>query len=179
MGDFNTTPSEEVIVEFLEDRELSNLIFHTCFMSKENPSMTDLVITNKPKSFQNAIDISTGLSDFQKMILTTMKTTFPKAAIKTITYRDMKKLDKTAFKFDLKEKLQQVDTANYESFEEIFENVLDTHAPKKTKVLRANDKPFVTKAMRKAIMKRSELSTKYQSQPTEENQKAFKKQKFL
>ena len=72
-------------------------------MSKENPSTIDLVITNKPKSFQNTIGISTGLSDFHKMILTTMKTTFPKAAPKTITYRDMKKLDKTAFKFDLKE----------------------------------------------------------------------------
>ena len=89
MGDFNTTPTEEVLVEFLEDRELSNLVhFPTCFMSKENPSTIDLVITNKPKSFQNTIGFSTGLSDFHKMVLTTMKTTFPKAAIKTITYRD-------------------------------------------------------------------------------------------
>ena len=86
MGDFNTTPSEEILVEFLDDRELSNLVnFPTCFMSKENPSTIDLVITNKPKSFQNTIGISTGLSDFHKMILTTMKTTFPKAAPKTIT----------------------------------------------------------------------------------------------
>jgi len=111
------------------------------------------------------------------MILTTMKTTFPKAATKTITYRDMKKFDKTAFKFDLKEKLQQVDTTNYDSFEEIFENVLDIHAPKKAKVSRANNKPYVTKAMRKSIMKRSELATKYRAQLTEENQKAFKKQR--
>ena len=93
MGDFNTTPSEEILVEFLDDRELSNLVnFPTCFMSKENPSTIDLVIINKPKSFQNTIGISTGLSDFHKMILTTMKITFPNAVPKSITYKDMKKL---------------------------------------------------------------------------------------
>ena len=31
--------------------------------------------------------------------------------------------------------------------------------------------------MRKAIMKRSELATKYRTRPTEENKQAFKKQK--
>ena len=55
--------------------------------------------------------------------------------------------------------------------------MLDTHAPKKTEVLRANNKPYVTKAMRKAIMKRSDLATTYRAQQTEENQNAFKNQR--
>ena len=38
----------------------------------------------------------------------------------------------------------------------------------------------VTKAIRKAIKKKSELATKYCSKPTVENQRAFKKtKKFL
>ena len=69
----------------------------------------------------------------------------------------MKQFDKWAFKRDLKESLKKVDVSNYDSFEDIFENVLDKHAPKKKKAQRANSKPYVTKAMRKAIMKRSEL----------------------
>ena len=55
-------------------------------------------------------------------------------------FRSLKKYEKS-FKFDFKEKLQQIDPSYYESFEEIFENILDTHAPNKTEVSRANDKP--------------------------------------
>ena len=63
--------SDEKLVEFLEDRELSNLVhFPTCFMSEANPSTIDLIITNKPKSFQNTTGVSTGISDFHKMVLT-------------------------------------------------------------------------------------------------------------
>ena len=68
--------------------------------------------------------------------------------------------------------MKTVDVSNYDSFEDIFENVLDKHAPKKKKAQRANSKPHVTKAMRKAIMKRSELATKYHARPIEENLKA-------
>ena len=41
-------------------------------------------------------------------------------------------------------------------FEEIFENVLDKHAPKKKKI---------TKVIKKAIMKRSELATMFRDRP--------------
>ena len=178
MGDLNTTDSEEVLSEFLEEREFSNLVhFPTCFKSDTNPSAIDLIITNKPKSFQNTIGISTGLSDFHEMVLTSMKTTFPKAAPKVMYYRDMKKLDGPSFKADLKNSLNNIDPLKFQSFEDIFKNVLDRHASEKKKVLRANSKPYVTKAMRKAIMKRSELATKYRARPNEENQKAFKKQR--
>ena len=42
----------------------------------------NLFLTNKPYSFQNTMTISTGLSDFHKMILTVLKSTFVKAAPK-------------------------------------------------------------------------------------------------
>ena len=103
MGDINTTETDEKLVEFLEDRELSNLVhFPTCFMSEANPSTIDLIITNKPKSFQNTTGVSTGISDFHKMVLTSMKTTFSKAVPKETIYRDIKNLDRKAFKRDLK-----------------------------------------------------------------------------
>ena len=55
--------------------------------------------------------------------------------------------------------------------------MLDRNAPDKKKELRADSKPYVTKAMWKAIIKRSELATKYLARPNEENQKAFKNQR--
>ena len=45
----------------------------------------------------------------------------------------------------------------YTSFEENFVGVLNKHAPLKKKVLRANHASYVTKALKKTIMKRSYL----------------------
>ena len=56
-------------------------------------------------------------------------------------------------------------------------STLDKHAPLKKKMLRANHAPYMTKALRKAIMKRSSLNNKIYKNGTVENQKAYKKQK--
>ena len=45
----------------------------------------------------------------------------------------------------------------YTSFEENFVGVLNKHAPLKKKVIRANHASYVTKALKKTIMKRSYL----------------------
>ena len=47
--------------------------------------------------------------------------------------------------------------------------MLNTSAPIKRKLLRANHVPYMTKALRKAIMKRSELENKYVKNKTNEN----------
>ena len=47
------------------------------------------------------------------------------------------------------------------------------------KLLRANHDPYMTMTLRKAIMKRSELKSKYVKNKTCENFKSYKKQKFL
>ena len=49
----------------------------------------------------------------------------------------------------------------------------------KKKSVRANDGPFKTKALRKAIMKRSCLRNRFNKNRTDDNKKAFKKQKNL
>ena len=54
--------------------------------------LTDLIITNKPKSYQNTVDFSIGLWGFHKMILASMNTTFP--THKPLIYRNMKHFDK-------------------------------------------------------------------------------------
>ena len=50
----------------------------TCFKNPESPSCIDLILTNNPYSFQNSWLIETGLSDFHKMVVSVMKTTFQK-----------------------------------------------------------------------------------------------------
>ena len=48
----------------------------SCFKNPENPSCIDQILTNNPCLFQNSWVIEIGLSDFPKMVMTVMKTTF-------------------------------------------------------------------------------------------------------
>ena len=50
----------------------------------------------------------------------------------------------------------------YENFLNIFKAVVTKHAPMKSKILRGNNAPFMTKELRKAVMNRSRLKKKYQ-----------------
>ena len=56
-------------------------------------------------------------------------------------------------------------------------NLLDHHATLKKKTSRANNAPYITKKLRKAIMKRSQLENVYSKTLTEKRIKAYKKQK--
>ena len=65
--DFNVEPNEPAISEFCE------IYKKTCFTNLENPTCVDLILTNRPRSFQNLIIIEMGLTDFYKMCVTVMK----------------------------------------------------------------------------------------------------------
>ena len=128
MGDFNITHTEEELQDFLEEQDLSNLVhFPTCSKSLDNPSTIDLIITNQKTIFQDTIGLSTGLSDFNKMVITSIETTFPKCPPKVKTYRDMKSFNKAALKKDLKAKLQNIEKT-YSNLERLSQAYLiNTH----------------------------------------------------
>ena len=67
----------------------------------------------------------------------------------------------------------------YDDFKYIFMKILDLHAPMKERVVRANNQPFVTKKLLKAIMTRSRLKNKYDKDPNAENENLYKKQRNL
>ena len=177
-GDFNTEETNDILEDFLFEHNIKNLVKEpTCFKSLTNPSCIDLFLTNSPLSFQSTTAITTGLSDFHKLVVTVMKTTFPKAEPKIIYYRDYKKFNLQDFRRELRSELRKSLVIGYAHFEHIFLAVLEKHAPMKQRTVRANEKPFMTKVLRKAIMRRSFLKNKYQKLKTDEAQKAFKKQK--
>ena len=177
-GDFNVEEEESCLREFLYEYNAKNLVKEkTCFKSIDNPSCIDLFLTNSYQNFQNTTTVATGLSDFHKMAVTVMKTTFPKAKPKVIQYRDYKNFVLENVRMELRIRLQNEVIDNYAKFEEIFLEILDKHAPLKKKVLRANDKPYMTKTLRKAIMRRSALQNRYYRDRLPETKKAYKKQR--
>ena len=177
IGDFNAEDSEPCLSDFLHKHECKNLVKDkTCFKSIENPSCIDLFLTNSQYSFQNTFAVATGFSDFHKMVLTVLKVKIDKQKSKKMTYRDYKKFDESNFKNDLAIKLGKSSTT-CESFENNFLEVLENHAPEKSKYIRANQVPYMTKSLRKAIMKRSELQSKFFRNRSHQNMINYKKQR--
>ena len=61
----------------------------------------------------------------------------------------------------------------------MFRYVLDTHAPLRSKTVRSNRAPFMTKNLSKVIMNRSRLRSKYLKWPSRENFFEYKKVKII
>ena len=178
IGDFNAEDSEPCLSQFLTENEAKNIVKNkTCFKSISNPSCIDLFITNHPNHFQNTLSIPTGLSDFHNLVVTVLKSTFQKAKPKELLYRDYKNFSQETFKSELNIELEKNGVSTYEVFEKIFLNILNKHAPIKKKYVRANDAPYMTKILRKAIMRRSQLEKKYQDNRNDENKLLYKKQR--
>ena len=147
----------------------------TCFKSIGNPSCIDLFITNKSKSFQNTITLATGLSDFHKMVITVMKTKFGKQKPRVLYYRNYKNFIKENFESDLR--LRTHNCTSYSKTEENFLEILELHAPQKQKYLRANEVPYMSRILKKAIMRRSQLETKFLKSKSEVDKLNFRQQK--
>ena len=107
-----------------------------------------------------------------------LKTRFKREESKHSIYRDYKNFNDMNFHKDLENKLEEC-PKHYENFEKTFVNVLDVHAPRKTKVLRGNHKPHVDKNLRKVIMKRSKLKNKANRTKLQEDIAKYKKQRNL
>ena len=106
IGDFNVSIDDPHIESFCESYRFKSLIKDpTCFKNPESPSCIDLILTNNPYSFQNSWVIETGLSDFYKMIVSVMKTTFQKLKPRIVQYRDYTHFSNDNFRKKLLEKL--------------------------------------------------------------------------
>ena len=159
----------------MELYNLGNLVKEkTCFKSIENPLCVDLFLTNCVSSFQNTKVISTGISDCHKMILTVLKTTFEKVKPKEISYRSYKKFDNETFQRELNQKIG--DCTDYTKLDCGFSEVFNKHSPLKKRIVRANEVPYMTKNLRKAIANRSRLENQYYKYKTAESLSVYRKQ---
>ena len=67
--------------------------------------------------------------------------------------------------------------SNYESFETTFIEMLKKYAPLRKKFVRANHAPYITKTLRRVIIGRFQLETKYLKTKSQTDLKLYKKHK--
>ena len=93
------------------------------------------------------------------MVITVQKFRFAQAKPKVIQYRCYEYFNNSLFRENMKIKLSI--TREYDDFEKACLEVPDNHAPIKKKSMRADHVPYMSKPLRKAIMRRSDLENKY------------------
>ena len=180
MEDSNADVSDPSMTSFCTLFKLKRIAKEpTCYKNPENPSCIDLFLTNCPRSFQNTCLYETGLSDFHKLVVTILRTSFEPLPPKIIKYRNYKNFDEDEFRFLFKKRLNDFNTDDItvDIFKMTFLNVLNKFAPLKKKYLRANHSRFVNKELNKAIMQRSRLRNAYLKDRTRAARIAYKKQR--
>ena len=96
LADFNSEPTEEALKSFCQIFNFKNLLDKpTCYKNPNNPSFVNLIIANKPRSFQNSCTFETGPSDSYKMTLTVLKSSFAKQKLRVLNYRNYKFFNNT------------------------------------------------------------------------------------
>ena len=143
---------------------LENLIKGPTYFKSTVPTMIDLTVTNQKSLFMKSSAYESGLSDFHNLT-TTILEVITRGNPRNILYRDYKAFDQNKFKDLLRSQLASMKTGDYSQIHEIFLERLDGIAPIK-KILRLNHNPFMSKALRKAIMVMSNLKNKYNKNRT-------------
>ena len=182
LGDFNAGMEDSSLKLFCSNYSLTSMINKpTCFKNPDNPSCIDLILTNSPRSFQNSCVIETGLSDFHKMVVTVMKTSFHKIEPKVINYRCYKGFSNDDFRISIQTQFEENIVGNcdkkFSNFINNCNSILDKQVPKKKKYVRGNQSPFMNKSLSKAIMLRTKLRNKFLKDRTTESKTNYVKQR--
>ena len=98
------------------------------------PSCIDLFLTNQVFSFQNTINVATGLSNFHKYVLTVLKTSFSKSKLEEISYQDYKNFKSNIFHDELHYTFSNLIIDTCDKFDKVFLEILNKYAPLKSKL---------------------------------------------
>ena len=184
LGDFNTGVEVAEIKSFCSSYNLTSMINKaTCYKNPEESTCIDLILTNCPGSFQNSCVVETGLSDFYKMVVTVMKTSYQKSQLKIIHYLNYKNFSNDIFKDSLQKIfLQNLGNScdqNVDDFLISCSNILYQYAPRKINNVRGNHSTFMNNNLSKAIMVRTKLRNIFLKNRTDENKNRYTKQRNL
>ena len=174
-GDFNATPENNHMINFMSNKCLSNLIKGpTCFKSV-NGSTINLFLTTNKYLFQKTNSFETGISDHHHLIATVLKTTYERFPPKLLTYRSYEHSWNDSLKNRFKSEAYAIQSGEIGSLKTVIIKSLNTVAPFKKRIVRRNNKPHITSLIRKEIMIRSRLKNKANKSGKEEDLKAYKK----
>ena len=167
--------------ELIDTFNLTNLVKTPICYKTTRGTLLDVLLTKRPNSLQKTGVCETGINNCRKMVFTIFRSTFIRLYSKIIKYRNYKGFNENIFCHELDQTLLKGEIYKsedpYSKLTEIFEEILQKHAPLKSKQVRGNHAPFMNKELSKVIMNKSRLRNKYLKWPSRENFLAYKKVK--
>ena len=164
---------------------LSNVIkTPTCFKKPEG-TLIDPVMVMNANRFQCPLNITCGYSDFHNMVGCVSRIHVPPQAPVRITYRSYKHYNEEGFKnevsmipFHVTEVFEDV-SDRYWMASKMYREVLDEHAPLKSRIITAQQVPYMHSSLRKEMYKRNMLKNRYHKWKTNDLKTAYNKQKNM
>ena len=147
----------------------------TCYKNPTNPWCVDLILTNRPRSFQNFCTFKTRLSDFHRKTLTVLKSSFAKQKPRILNCRNYKFFNNTLFRDQVLNELinsnLQMSDKGLKHFKGTCLSVVNTIVPLKNRFIRANQAPFMNKEIQRGVMVRSKLRKTFLKSRSESDKK--------
>jgi len=188
LGDINVNFKNlpDTIEHFMKGYNLKNVIEGpTCFKNAQNPTLIDVILTNTPLRISSHFNCSIGVSDFHNLICVATKMHAPIVGKRKIMYRSFKHFDDTKFNDDLQlipfsvcDIFDDAEDAFW-SYQYLLNEVIDVHAPKKTRYLKKPQLPYMNGQLRKAINVKGMLKRKFHSFKDQSSWNKYKSQRNL
>ena len=157
----------QCLLDMCDIYDLDSLINVPTRISKNRESCLDVILTNVPAFAKDSGVIHTGLSDHD-LVYTVLKTRHMRSKAETITKRSFKTFDKDSFQADLSTVPFSVSYVFddpddvYWCWHQLYDQVLDAHAPKITVKKRPSPAGVViTDEIRKTIRDRDKQKKRY------------------
>ena len=186
LGDLNCDMLKHgtnAVITLCEDLNLKNIVQKpTCFKSTP-ATLLDVILVNKDLTLKGEV-IPCPLSDFHQFITVVLHIKMNKIVKRQVTYRSYKHFDAGLSNRDLEKAPFHVseclDVDDQCSFiADLYRDVLDTHAPLKTKIIKTRQCPYMNSTWRKAIFKKHQLHNRFLKSRTRQNWQSFRKQRNL
>ncbi len=185
LGDINVDFLQHVtpLQDELDVFDLQNLVKGpTCFKNPENPTSVDVILTTCPRRVASSQNTNIGVSDHHNIVMGSTKMYASRCVKRHITYRSYRHFEEDKFLDDLIcapfQVSQVFDDINDQLWfhNKLFDNVINEHAPLKSRIVKSRQLPYMNGELRRAINVKGMLKRKKDRYPTKENKERFKRQ---
>ncbi len=154
----------------------------TCFKTPIG-TLLDVIVTSNSNRFLKSGFLNTGLSDFHHLVYGVLHTGFPITGPQKVCYRSFKNFNVESYNadvaqapFHVMEIFEDIDDSTW-FYNMMHRDILDSHAPLNSGMIRPNQPTFMNSAIRKAAYRKAQLQNKANRFPNTINLEKYRVQR--
>ena len=168
LGDMNCCPLlSNTVKDICDLYDLRNLIQEPTCHKGNTSTLIDVVLVSNPRKYVKSLNCPCELSDFHNFVGAVMRRFAPSQRPRHINYRTFKNFNEADFLCDISTAPFQVSDI-FDDVEEmawytsqLLADIVNTHAPMKSKQVKCDSVPYMNSCLRKAIYARNMSRNKF------------------